>query len=89
MTGVSARRPDGAVERIGCGRLILACNGFGGNREMVRAHMHEIGEAIAAVDPDPEGRHTDTVVDLVEAYIAFITGASSLASISSAAFASL
>ena len=38
-----------------------------------------VGEAIAAVDPDPEGRHTDTVGELVEAYIAFITGESSLA----------
>lgn len=43
--------------------------------------LRVVGEAIAAVDPDPEGRHTDTIEELVDAYIAFITGSSSLASI--------
>ncbi|MEM9341823.1 MAG: FAD-dependent oxidoreductase [Pseudomonadota bacterium] len=33
-------------ERIGCDALILACNGFGGNREMVGRFMPEIGDAI-------------------------------------------
>ena len=37
--GVAARRPDGEVETIGCKRLILACNGFGGNRALVARHM--------------------------------------------------
>jgi len=40
--GVAARRPDGGVETIGCKRLILACNGFGGNRTLVARHMPEI-----------------------------------------------
>ena len=40
--GVAARRPDGGVETIGCARLILACNGFGGNRALVARHMPEI-----------------------------------------------
>ena len=53
-------------------------NLFDSKEEVV---LRVVGEAIAAVDPDPEGRHTDTVEDLVEAYIAFITGTSSLASI--------
>lgn len=43
--------------------------------------LRVVGEAIAAVDPDPEGRHTDTVADLVEAYIEFISGSSALTSI--------
>jgi AcrR family transcriptional regulator len=43
--------------------------------------LRVVGEAITAVDPDPEGLHIDTVADLVEAYIAFITGESSLARI--------
>ena len=38
-------------------------------------------EAIAAVDPDPEGEGLDTVQDLVEAYIAFITEQPALARI--------
>jgi fumarate reductase flavoprotein subunit len=36
ITGVLATLPDGSEEHIACGRLILACNGFGGNSEMVR-----------------------------------------------------
>jgi len=46
IAGVSVRRPDGGVESIGCGRLILACNGFGGNREMVERHAPEIADAL-------------------------------------------
>lgn len=46
VRGVTLNRPDGSREAIGCGRLILACNGFGGNREMVRAHMPEIESAL-------------------------------------------
>lgn len=35
--------------------------------------LRVVGEAIAAVDPDPAHLGTETVDDLVEAYIAFIT----------------
>ena len=34
--GVELERPDGAHERIGCDALVLACNGYGGNHELVR-----------------------------------------------------
>lgn len=44
--GVEAHRPDGAREAIGCERLILACNGYGGNKAMVQEHMPTIGEAL-------------------------------------------
>lgn len=44
--GVAARRPDGEVETIGCRRLILACNGFGGNRALVASHMPEIADGL-------------------------------------------
>lgn len=37
---------DGSTETIGCEKLILACNGFGGNRKMVRTHMPEIENAL-------------------------------------------
>lgn len=40
--GIEAERLDGGRERIGCARLILACNGFGGNRTLVAEHMPEI-----------------------------------------------
>ena len=46
VTGVRIRRPDGSREDVGCGALVLACNGFGGNREMVREHIPEIADAL-------------------------------------------
>jgi fumarate reductase flavoprotein subunit len=36
VIGVGYRRPDGTVERLACRSLLLASNGFGGNRAMVR-----------------------------------------------------
>lgn len=42
--GVRVRRPDGASEEIGCQTLILACNGFGGNRDMLRKYIPEAAE---------------------------------------------
>ena len=44
--GVAVSRPDGGQETIGCGRLILACNGFGGNRALVAEHMPEIVDGL-------------------------------------------
>ncbi|WP_227268252.1 FAD-dependent oxidoreductase [Roseobacter weihaiensis] len=46
IAGVGVTRPDGGVETIGCDRLILACNGFGGNRDLVAQHMPDISEAV-------------------------------------------
>ncbi|MEO1314109.1 MAG: FAD-binding protein, partial [Pseudomonadota bacterium] len=46
ITGALAQTPDGSAERIGCDRLILATNGFGGNRAMVHEHMPQIEEAL-------------------------------------------
>ncbi len=46
ITGVAVTLPDGGQETIGCDRLILACNGFGGNRALVALHMPEITEAV-------------------------------------------
>lgn len=40
-----------------------------------------IREAVEAVDPDPEGGGDDTVAELVEAYITFVTGQPTLARI--------
>ena len=44
--GIAAKRPDGGIETIGCDRLILACNGFGGNRALVSKHMPEIEDGL-------------------------------------------
>ena len=39
IRGVRVTRPDGKTEEIGCGALILACNGFGGSKEMLRKYI--------------------------------------------------
>ncbi|MCY6382137.1 FAD-dependent oxidoreductase [Hoeflea prorocentri] len=46
VRGVAVVRPDGVRETIGCSRLILACNGFGGNRELVAEHMPDIRDGL-------------------------------------------
>lgn len=46
VRGIAAARPDGSEERIGCRTLVLACNGYGGNRALVRRHIPELAEAL-------------------------------------------
>ncbi len=46
VVGIGLTRPDGTTDRIGCTRLILACNGFGGNRARVARHMPDIKDAL-------------------------------------------
>ena len=46
VVGVELSRPDGSVEEIGCKALILACNGYGGNSEMVKQHIPEMADAL-------------------------------------------
>ncbi|MGH8766177.1 MAG: FAD-dependent oxidoreductase, partial [Burkholderiales bacterium] len=58
ILGVRVTRPDGKTEEIGCGALILACNGFGGNKAMLAKHIPE------AVDLFYEG-HTGNQGDAV------------------------
>jgi len=53
--GVSAMRPDGRCERIGCAHLILACNGFGGNPALVRRHLSQIADALYFGHPGNQG----------------------------------
>lgn len=46
ITGARLVRPDGGVELVGCDRLVLACNGYGGNRDMIAQHMPDIRDAL-------------------------------------------
>lgn len=46
VRGVTLQRPDGAVERIGCGALILACNGFGANPLLIEQHIPHMRDAL-------------------------------------------
>ena len=48
-------RGDGAHERIGCDALILACNGYGGNPDLVRRFIPEMAEALYFGHPGNRG----------------------------------
>ena len=45
VRGVRLDGPNG-TEDVGCDKLIFACNGYGGNRDMVRRFMPEIENAV-------------------------------------------
>ena len=55
ITGVVVGRGGGARERIGCGSLVLACNGFGGNPDLVRRYIPEIAGALYFGHPGNQG----------------------------------
>lgn len=46
ITGVGLIRPDGQRETIGCRALILACNGYGGNPDLVAQHLPQMRDAL-------------------------------------------
>lgn len=45
VRGVEVKRKGGDTERMGCDALVLACNGFGGNQQMVRQYLPQMAEA--------------------------------------------
>jgi fumarate reductase flavoprotein subunit len=55
IRGIEVARRDGARERIGCGALILACNGYGGNPELVRRFIPEMAKALYFGHPGNRG----------------------------------
>ncbi len=46
IRGVAVLRNDGGRENIGCGCLVLACNGYGGNPALVRELIPEMADAL-------------------------------------------
>ncbi len=48
VLGLGHERPDGTLEHLVCGALLLACNGFGGNAAMVRDLLPEMRDAVFA-----------------------------------------
>jgi fumarate reductase flavoprotein subunit len=42
ICGLRIERADGQEEHLACNALVLACNGFGGNAEMVARHIPEM-----------------------------------------------
>lgn len=55
LRGVEIVRSDESRERIGCNALILACNGYGGNRELVRRFIPEMADALYLGHPGNRG----------------------------------
>jgi fumarate reductase flavoprotein subunit len=55
IAGVEIARPDGTRDRIGCRALVLACNGYGGNKALVAAHIPELREALYFGHPGNQG----------------------------------
>ena len=55
IRGVEIVRGDGKRERIGCDALILACNGYGGNPELVRRFIPEMASALYFGHPGNRG----------------------------------
>jgi fumarate reductase flavoprotein subunit len=45
VRGVEITRPDGTRDSLGCGALILACNGYGGAADLVARHIPEMAGA--------------------------------------------
>ncbi|WP_439573818.1 FAD-dependent oxidoreductase [Phreatobacter sp.] len=55
VRGLVVSRPDGAKERIGCDALVLACNGYGGNRALVATHIPALKDALYFGHPGNQG----------------------------------
>jgi fumarate reductase flavoprotein subunit len=55
IRGLGIVRPDGAQERIGCAALILACNGYAGNRALVAEHIPALAGALYFGHPGNQG----------------------------------
>ncbi|MFV0384436.1 FAD-dependent oxidoreductase [Paracoccus sp. (in: a-proteobacteria)] len=46
IAGAGFLRPDGGRETVGAGRVVLACNGFGGNRAKVAEYLPDIAAGL-------------------------------------------
>jgi len=55
VAGVTIERPEGSRETVGCDALILACNGFGGNRELVKKFIPHLLKAEYFGHPGNQG----------------------------------
>ena len=55
IRGLRFLRPDGSAELLGCESLILACNGYGGNTDMVRRYIPDIAGAGYLGQPGNQG----------------------------------
>ena len=59
VLGVGIERPDGSTEHLGCDLLLLACNGYGGNLQMVREWLPGMRDAVFAGHTGNDGSAID------------------------------
>ncbi len=59
ILGVGFTRPDGRQEQLACDVLLLACNGFGGNRAMVLDLLPDMQDAVFAGHVGKDGSAID------------------------------
>jgi fumarate reductase flavoprotein subunit len=55
IRGVDIMHRDGTHELVGCDALILACNGFGGNPDLVRRYIPEMASTLYLGHPGNRG----------------------------------
>jgi fumarate reductase flavoprotein subunit len=55
IRGVEIERPDRSHEAIGCSALVLACNGYGGNRDLIARHIPAMSGALYFGHPGNRG----------------------------------
>lgn len=55
ISGVEVTRPDGTTETIGCKDVIFACNGYGGNKDIVAEQIPEMKDALYYGHPGNTG----------------------------------
>ncbi|MBP1845713.1 fumarate reductase flavoprotein subunit [Rhizobium petrolearium] len=53
--GLHFERPGGSSEEVGCDTLVLACNGYGGNKELVAKHIKPLADALYFGHPGNQG----------------------------------
>jgi fumarate reductase flavoprotein subunit len=73
IRGVEIERPDRSREAIGCSALILACNGYGGNRDLIARHIPAMHGALYFGHP---GNRGDAVLwgEAIGARLAHLSG---------------
>jgi fumarate reductase flavoprotein subunit len=73
MRGVEIERPNGWRESIGCAALVLACNGYGGNPDLVARHIPAMRGALYFGHP---GNRGDAVLwgEALGAQLAYLPG---------------
>jgi fumarate reductase flavoprotein subunit len=79
--GVEIERPDGARERIGARALVLACNGYGGNPDLVARYIPEMRRALYFGHPGNRGDalHWGEALDARLAHLSAYQGHGSVA----------